>query len=116
MKGTRRHRYISFQIKYENETEPVTQQAFINALRRRASELFSKTVQELGLWVIRFDGATGILKCQYRHTERCKTLLYSLRTIGSTPVIVTTLATSGTIKSLLTGNEPHSDSSKRQKE
>jgi RNase P/RNase MRP subunit POP5 len=111
VKGTRRHRYISFQITYKDETEQVTQQAFIGALRRSASERFSNNMQELGLWVIRFDGTTGILKCHYRQTERSKTLLHSLTTIGSTAVTITTHETSGTIKALLTRNKQHNRSS-----
>jgi RNase P/RNase MRP subunit POP5 len=107
VKGTRRHRYISFQIDYKIETAPVTQQAFIGALRRGASKLFSKTLPELGLWVIRFDGTTGILKCHYQQTKNSTMLLHSLTTVGSTAVNITTHATSGTIKALVTRNEHH---------
>jgi RNase P/RNase MRP subunit POP5 len=69
----------------------------IQALRQQINELFSKTAKELGLWVVKFNGTTGIIKCNYKEKEHAIQLLQSLKKIGSKSVIVTTYTTSGTI-------------------
>ena len=100
MKGTRRHRYITFHVVCEGENPLIAHTEFIQALRRLTVELFSKDFKELGLWVVQFDGTQGILKCRYTEKERAIHLLCSLKRIGMKPVTVTTLSTSGTISGL----------------
>lgn len=100
MKGTRRHRYIAFYIVSEGERLPITQTEFIQALRSRTIELFSKDYKELGMWVVQFDGTQGILKCRYTEKERMIRLLCSLKRIDMKPVTITTLSVSGTIHAL----------------
>jgi RNase P/RNase MRP subunit POP5 len=69
-------------------------------LRKQAFDLFSKDAKELGLWVVRFDGTTGIVKCRYREKDRTIQLLQTLKKIGSKSVTFTTYATSGTIRGI----------------
>jgi RNase P/RNase MRP subunit POP5 len=70
-------------------------------LRKQAYDLFSKDAKELGLWVVRFDGTTGIVKCRYREKDRTIQLLQTLKKIGSKSVTFTTYATSGTIRGII---------------
>lgn len=100
MKGTRRHRYIFFKVSYDQAHGFASQKELLQALRQCAYEQFLKNIKELGLWIVRFDGTTGILKCQYQETENVKQLLKSLKNLGTKPVVVTTHATSGTIHGL----------------
>lgn len=97
MKGTRRQRYIYFQVVYEKEGPAITKAELIQTLRQRSYEVFSKNSKNLGLWVIQFNGAAGILKCHYQEKENIIRLLQSLKNIGKKPVTITTHATSGTI-------------------
>ena len=97
VKGNRRHRYVSFRVSFMGQNYTITETELIQAIRQQTHDLFSKTLKELGLWIIQFDGNKGIIKCN--HTEKGRTiqLLQSLKTIGSKSVACTTSATSGTI-------------------
>ncbi|MBN2599486.1 MAG: hypothetical protein JXA75_03010 [Candidatus Thermoplasmatota archaeon] len=100
IKGVRRHRYIAFNVICELPHSLLTKADFIQALRRHTFELFSRTAQDLGLWVVQFDGTKGILKCHYSEKDHVRHLLQSLQTIGAAPVHITTRSTSGTIRGL----------------
>lgn len=56
---------------------------------------------EMGLYLIRFDGDKGILKCNHVEKENTIKLLKSIKKISSKKVEIETLGTSGTIKSLV---------------
>ena len=109
MKRTRRHRYILFQIRSEQEYIWITQKELIHELQKAIYPQLSKRTIDVGLWVVRFDGTTGIIKSLHSETERVKQLLLSLNTIGGKHVMVTTLATSGTIRGLSKKKEQHMD-------
>ncbi|MFA5101939.1 MAG: Rpp14/Pop5 family protein [Candidatus Thermoplasmatota archaeon] len=100
VKGVRRHRYIALNVICEQPHPLLTKADFIQALRRHALELFSRTTQDLGLWVVQFDGTQGIVKCHYTEKDHVRHLVQSLQTIGFTPVRITTRSTSGTIRGL----------------
>ena len=108
IKGTRRHRYISFRISFMGQNYPITETELIQAIRQQTHDLFSKTSKELGLWIIQFDGNTGIIKCNYTEKEHTIQLLQSLKTIGSKSVVCTTSATSGTIHGITHKKLTHS--------
>jgi RNase P/RNase MRP subunit POP5 len=78
----------------------LTDTELIQALRQQTHDLFSKSAKELGLWVVTFDGTTGIIKCNYKEKEHTIQLLQSLKKIGSKFVIFTTYTTSGTIRGI----------------
>ena len=100
VKDRRRHRYISFQIKpLENSGLP-TEHEFLQELRRQSRHLFEKELNDMGLWLIRFQKTSGIIKCNYQEKEIVIRLLRSLKSIGSFNVEVTTQRTSGTIRRL----------------
>ena len=58
----------------------------------------------MGIRLIRFDGATGILKCKHVEKEETINLLQSIDKVSSNKVKVSTIATSGTIRALLEKN------------
>jgi RNase P/RNase MRP subunit POP5 len=100
IKGPRRHRYISFHITANEHIPSFSPSDILFALRKQSVELFSIDIKALGFWLVRFDGTIGIAKCRLKEKDRTKQLLVSLKKIRSTPVTITTSATSGTIRSL----------------
>jgi RNase P/RNase MRP subunit POP5 len=100
VKGTRRHRYIGFRVTLLENNHPLTDTELIRALRQQTHDLFTKEAKELGLWVVQFDGTTGIVKCNYQEKEHTIQLLQTLKKIGSKTVTFTTYATSGTIRGI----------------
>jgi RNase P/RNase MRP subunit POP5 len=100
IKATRRHRYIRFRITALGHHHPFTTAELLQELRQKTKELFFKETKELGLWLIRFDGTTGILKCSSTEKEHVIHLLQSIQRIGLTHVTCTTQMTSGTIHGL----------------
>jgi RNase P/RNase MRP subunit POP5 len=76
----------------------------IQAIRQQTQDLFSKTAKELGLWVIHFDGTTGIIKCNHKEKEHTIQLLHSMKKIGSKSVSFATNVTSGTIRGITDKN------------
>ncbi len=55
----------------------------------------------MGLYVVRFNGEKGIVKCNHVEKENTIKLLNSIEKISSYKVNIQTVGTSGTIKSLL---------------
>lgn len=55
----------------------------------------------MGIYVVRFDGKKGIVKCNHIEKDNTINLLKSIDKISSYKVNVETLGTSGTIKSLM---------------
>ncbi len=104
MKGSRRYRYVSFHIQYRDTGFLASTSQLIQELRQQATILFSKTLKDLGVWVIQFDGTNGIIKCHYMEKEQLIRLLKSIQNIGHTTVTITTSSTSGTIKASLKKN------------
>lgn len=100
VKGIRRHRYIKFHVKTIGRSSSPTKLELIQALRTQTWDVFSKDVNEMGLWLVCFDGTTGIVKCKYQEKEHIIQLLHSLKKIGSKHVELITYATSGTIRGL----------------
>ena len=100
IKGSRRHRYISFRVSFMEQNYSITETELIQAIRQQTYDLFSKTSKELGLWVVQFDGNTGIIECNYTEKEHTIQLLQSLKKIGSRSVTFITSTTSGTIRGI----------------
>jgi len=55
----------------------------------------------LGIYLTRFDGEKGIVRCNHIEKENTIKLLRSIKKIYSNEVEIKTLGTSGTIKSLI---------------
>jgi RNase P/RNase MRP subunit POP5 len=63
--------------------------------------LYNRTCKEMGLFLIRFDGITGIIKCNHIEKDNAINLLKNIRNIGLFKIEIETLGTSGSIKSLI---------------
>ena len=55
----------------------------------------------MGIYLVRFDGQKGIVKCNHIEKENTIKLLKSIKKISSYNVSIETLGTSGTIKALI---------------
>jgi len=55
----------------------------------------------MGIYLIRFDGRKGIVKCNHIDKDNTINLLTSIDNINSHKIKIKTLGTSGTIKSLI---------------
>lgn len=73
----------------------------IDTLRNQCKESFDTDCKDLGIYLTRFDGEKGIVRCKHIEKERTIQLLTSINTIASQKVEIETLGTSGTIKSLV---------------
>ena len=54
----------------------------------------------MGIYLTRFDGEKGIIRCNHTEKDNTIKLLSSIRTINSKRVEIKTVKTSGTIKKL----------------
>ena len=101
IKDGRRRRYIGFVIKASTRDQHIERFEIISEIKRRCRQLFSKDCKELGIYLTRFDGEKGIVRCNHIEKENTIKLLKSIRKIYSHEVEIETLGTSGTIKSLV---------------
>jgi len=101
IKDGRRRRYIGFVIKASTGDQHIRRFEIIDEIKRQCRQLFSKDCKELGIYMTRFDGEKGIVRCDHIEKENTVKLLKSIRKICSHDVEIVTLGTSGTIKSLM---------------
>ena len=101
IKDNNRHRYIGFVIKSSKENPQFKKADIINGVRTQCNHLFNKGFSDMGLYVVRFNGEKGIVKCNHVEKENTIKLLNSIEKISSYKVNIQTVGTSGTIKSLL---------------
>jgi len=57
--------------------------------------------QEKNIYLTRFNGKKGIVRCEHTEKEETIQLLHSISHIDKKSVTINTIATSGTIKSLI---------------
>lgn len=100
IKEGRRRRYIGFNISTIDK-KPITKDDLIDAVRMKCSTLFKKDFRDMELFILRFNGEKGIIRCKHLEKENTIKLLISIEKIGSKKVKIDTIATSGTIKSLV---------------
>jgi len=100
IKEGRRRRYIGFAVKSSNENI-FTKTQVIDEIRKECTILFEKDCKDLGIYVIRYNDAKGIVRCKHTEKENTIKLLKSIKSINQKKVAVETLGTSGTIKSLV---------------
>jgi RNase P/RNase MRP subunit POP5 len=103
-----RPRYILFTIDSDEELFPIPRHLMISTLRSYCHNHFSCSLKEKNLFLTRFNGKKGIVRCEHTDKQETIILLTSIRQIDTKKVTVKTIATSGTIKSLVkkhdTGN------------
>ena len=96
VKEGRRKRYIGFVI--NGSFKESTRSEMNKGLQKQCHSLFKRTCSKLGIRLIRFNGTAGIIKCNHFEKENAIKLLKSIK---SKEREVTTIATSGTIRSLM---------------
>ena len=96
VKEGRRKRYIGFAIR--TSEKDLARFEMTGELQKQCRFLFNRTCSELGIRLIRFNGVAGIIKCNHVEKENAIKLLQSIK---SKKREVTTIATSGTIRSLM---------------
>ena len=74
----------------------------IQALYNTCRSIFASDCKEKGFFLVHFNGVAGILRCPLTELDNAKALLQQIDNINHTSVAINTIATSGTIKSLLT--------------
>jgi RNase P/RNase MRP subunit POP5 len=99
VKGNRRRRYIGFVVKIFAKN--LNKSEVLEEIQRQCKYIFNKDCREMGIRLIRFDGTSGILRCNHLEKENAIMLLKSIKKIRSKNVEITTIATSGTIRSLV---------------
>lgn len=96
-----RVRYIGFRLEAD---VPVSRNAFIDAIRDTGRAVNPEGFEAANPWLTRYDGKLGILRCHHTHVDEARALLGAIATVqgpdGAVDVQVTTLATSGTIRTL----------------
>ena len=70
-------------------------------LQRQCNHIFNRDCNKMGIRLIRFNGKAGIIKCNHTEKENAIRLLQAIKKIASKKLGVTTIATSGTIRSLI---------------
>jgi len=101
VKEGRRRRYIGFEIRYLIKDVHVEKNELIHEIRKQCRDLFKKDCNSMGIYLIRFNGEQGIVKCNHVEKEKTIKLLKSIRQVSSVKVEIETLGTSGTIKTLI---------------
>ncbi|MCK4415653.1 MAG: hypothetical protein KAU84_00725 [Thermoplasmatales archaeon] len=100
IKEGRRRRYVGFDILYTKKSL-IDKSEIILELRKQCRTLFDKDCRDMGIYLIRFDGEKGIVRCNHIEKDNTIKLLRSIKDIGTKKVSIETLGTSGTIKSLI---------------
>lgn len=96
-----RPRYILFSISLDDTSSPISRYDMIASLRAFCMQLFHCSLKEKKLYLTRFNGKQGILRCKHTEKESAISLLQSIDRINDRSVTIKTIATSGTIKTLL---------------
>ncbi|OGS41157.1 MAG: hypothetical protein A3K77_07340 [Euryarchaeota archaeon RBG_13_31_8] len=96
-----RHRYIYFIVEPSDKQFIVEKPQIINEIRQQCKNLFNKNFESMGLRLISFDGKKGIVKCNHVEKENTIKLLNSIKKISLNEIVVKTISTSGTIKTLI---------------
>ena len=73
----------------------------INEIRENSEKVCKKKFREMSLFLIRFNGMQGIVRCKHTEKENTIKLLKKIDEIKDEKVVIDTIATSGTIKSLI---------------
>ena len=70
-------------------------------MQNKCQDIFDKNYKELGIYLVRFDGEKGIVRCKHLEKENVINIINSIDKINSSDAILKTIATSGTIKALI---------------
>lgn len=101
IKEGNRKRYIGFIINTKNN-EKIEKKDLFSEIKNQCKKMFDKDYKNFGLYLIRYnDRGIGIVRCKHTEKENIIKLLISIKKIGCIKTNIDTIATSGTIKSLI---------------
>jgi RNase P/RNase MRP subunit POP5 len=100
IKEGRRRRYILFRIINEDKID-ISKDQLIYEIRKRCKDLYSDKCKKMGIFLVRFDGYEGIIRCKHTEKQNVINLMNSINRIGNESIKVETIGTSGTIKALI---------------
>ena len=96
-----RPRYILFTINADESIIPIQRKEMIATLRLYCHLLFNCSLNEKKIYLTRFNGEKGIVRCKHTEKQTTINLLQAITQINTHPVTIQTIATSGTIKTLI---------------
>jgi RNase P/RNase MRP subunit POP5 len=96
-----RRRYIGFVVDSKNEKPRIDKSEMIREIRRQCRNIFDKDCKEMGIYLVNFDGIKGIVRCNHVEKDNTIMLLESIDKVSSQDVVLKTVGTSGTIKTLV---------------
>lgn len=100
IKDGRRSRYIGFNVS-TSDNHTFNKKDIIEVVRKQSMVLFDRNFKEMGLFIVRFNGIKGIIRCRHTEKENTIKLMKNIEIIGTRKVKIDTIATSGTIKALI---------------
>lgn len=105
--GDDKVRYVAFRVEVDQD---VPRQAMIQAIQQAGRHLDAEGFDAADVWLTRFDGARGIVRCRHRGAAFTRELLGGLDHISiakiDVPVRVETVGTSGTIRAVVQRHLP----------
>jgi RNase P/RNase MRP subunit POP5 len=79
----------------------ISKNNLIKEIKKNCYSIFNKNFNEIGIYLIKFNGDKGIIKCNNMNKDTTIKLLKSIEKISKTKIKIITIGTSGTIKSLI---------------
>jgi RNase P/RNase MRP subunit POP5 len=74
----------------------------ISEIKNQSKKIFDKDYKNLGLYLIKYnDKGMGIIRCKHTEKENTIKLLSEIKKVGIIKINISTIATSGTIKTLI---------------
>ena len=104
-----RPRYILFHINCENPQLNIDRADMISSLRSSCKKNFHCSLKEKTMFLTRFNGIKGIVRCSHTEIDATITVLCRIKEIKHEKVSISTIATSGTIKSLIKKHDKTDD-------
>ena len=95
-----RNRYIAFII-HSDDSSVFTRHEMIDEIKKHCRTKFHNSCKTYGFFLTRFQINKGILRCFHTEKDRAISLLTSIQKINKTSVNIETIASSGTIRSLI---------------
>jgi RNase P/RNase MRP subunit POP5 len=106
IKEGKRKRYIGFIVNIKNN-ETIDKKELISEIKDQCKKMFDRDFKNLGLYLIKYnDKGMGIIRCKHTEKENTIKLLSGIKKIGSKKTNINTIATSGTIKTLIRKHMP----------
>lgn len=101
LKFKHRRRYIGFYIDNLDKKNVFKKFDLIDEIKNKCIEIYGSNPKSMGIFVIKFDGYKGIVKCNHIKKDETIKILNSINKLSDIKVKIITVGTSGTIKKLI---------------